>query len=408
MAQLLNRVQRGDVITADMWNLVVDTINELLESGQTTGIKVTGIVPSGTSADPLRIGTVMQIVGQNFGFSIGQASVTFEWTKGKVVVPREKMLIGSADDRLLLIVPPTALLPQEGATMTMRVDNGVAHDTRSVFVMPIAFDLDGDMFVNWRADVRPNPNPNPLQPKQPAEFAFELKTGITMPATFDLSADILDATTALPPTLVKSIQFIDARDGSALKNKSIEMGKTETRNIIVRIPLIPDIFADQSFKLSVSASAGKVSGTDARSFTVGKEVAQIDPNIHPDQTGAILLDENNNEDPNPQSGSFDGTTIKLRAGKQLIVMYNIKLDRKGDYDVSLQSKEGTTLKGWGPFTNPKLISVAIDKDPVLKNAQFSVSVTSGSASPSGTVVFRIKRQGETQEWSKEFDVQLLT
>ena len=30
MAQLLNHVQRGDVITADMWNLAVDAINELL------------------------------------------------------------------------------------------------------------------------------------------------------------------------------------------------------------------------------------------------------------------------------------------------------------------------------------------------------------------------------------------
>src|SRR5678816_3705143 len=73
MAQLLNHAQPGDVITAEDWNLVVDAINELLQAGQTSGIKINNLIPAATALDPLKIGSLVQVVGQNFGFSIGQS-----------------------------------------------------------------------------------------------------------------------------------------------------------------------------------------------------------------------------------------------------------------------------------------------------------------------------------------------
>ena len=78
MAQLLNHAQPGDVITAEDWNLVVDAINELLQASQTSGIKVINVVPAGTQLNPFKIGSLVQVVGQNFGFSIGQSKVIFE------------------------------------------------------------------------------------------------------------------------------------------------------------------------------------------------------------------------------------------------------------------------------------------------------------------------------------------
>src|SRR5215218_1362385 len=105
MAQLLNRARPGDIITAEQWNLVVDTINELLQAGQTNGIAIAAISPAGTAEDPIRIGTPLQITGQNFGYSIGQSTVTFEAPSGHVVVRREAMLSGSSDIRLLFLVP---------------------------------------------------------------------------------------------------------------------------------------------------------------------------------------------------------------------------------------------------------------------------------------------------------------
>src|SRR5437899_36502 len=101
MAQLLHHAQPGDVITAEDWNLVVDTINELLQSGQAQGIKIAAMLPAGSVDQPLKIGALVQITGQGFGFSIGQSKVIFEAGSLKVTVLRTSMLVGSSDERLL-------------------------------------------------------------------------------------------------------------------------------------------------------------------------------------------------------------------------------------------------------------------------------------------------------------------
>src|SRR5215813_14164193 len=163
MAQLLKKAQPGDIITAEDWNLVVDAINELLQSGQGSGIKVAALLPGGTVIDPIRIGTIVQITGQNFGFSIGQSKVTFEAGATSVSVLRAQMLTGSFDERLLFMMPPVPGITQSGSQMTMRVSNGIAEDSRSVFVAPVVIDLTGDMFVTFRSDFAPNPQPNPLE-----------------------------------------------------------------------------------------------------------------------------------------------------------------------------------------------------------------------------------------------------
>ena len=210
MAQLLNHAQPGDVITADDWNLVVDAINELLQSGQQSGIKIAASLPAGTVIDTICIGTILQITGQNFGFSIGQSKVTFELGNTSVSVLRADMLTGSFDERLLFMMPPVPGLTPSGMQMTMHVSNGIAEDTRSVFVMPVVIDLTGDMFVTFRADTQ-NPQPNPLETGigKAAEFRYRLQTGINLPAPFALTAEILNSSVPVPAGFVSSIQFRD-------------------------------------------------------------------------------------------------------------------------------------------------------------------------------------------------------
>jgi hypothetical protein len=87
----------------------VDAINELLQSGQQSGLYITATLPIGTMDQPFRIGTLIQVTGQGFGFSIGQTKVTFRLQAAgghTVEVLRADMLAGSSDTRLLFIMPP--------------------------------------------------------------------------------------------------------------------------------------------------------------------------------------------------------------------------------------------------------------------------------------------------------------
>src|SRR5215212_242803 len=420
MAQLLKKAQPGDIITAEEWNLVIDTINGLLQSGQGSGIKVAALLPPGTVIDPIRIGTIVQITGQNFGFSIGQTKVTFESGAISVIVLRAQMLAGSFDERLLFMMPPVPTMTPSGMNMVMHVSNGIAEDTRSVFVMPVVIDLTGDMFVTFRADSTPNPKPNPLESGvgKSAEFRYRLQTGINLPATFSLNAEILNATVTVPPGLVESIEFRDDAD-QVISGRQVPMGKNETRNITVRIPELPTVFTSQTFTLKFTAASGSVIGTDQRSFTVGAPVTPPDVNIEANQTSFSLLDGSGNaQTPSAQTGILDGTTIKLKVGFRSVVNFSVKLTKAGTYDITILPKQGTTLTGWTPEMTPDsvgtrsidgtkvTVTVASDNELTQRTEKFRVTPVAG-ATPSGTIVFRIKRQGATSDFSKEYGIQLL-
>lgn len=407
MAQLLNKAQPGDVITAEDWNLVVDAINELLQSGQTSGIKVAALLPAGTAADPIRIGLLTQITGQNFGFAIGLTKVIFEQLGSQVTVLRSDMLSGSSDERLLFIMPPIPGITADGVASTMRVNNGVASDTRSVVVKPVVIELLGDAFVTFRGDTSPNPNPNPILPGQPASFAFRLQTATNLPATFDLVAEVPSASVAVPAGFVDSIEFRDQAN-QLIASKRIDLGKSETRNITVRIPQIPTAFNNQKFTLRVKATSGGVVGTDQREFPVGTPVVETDPAIEVLQTSHTVFDiTSGTVDSNTANGRLEGgSSILLRAGKVMHIPFNVSLKQAATYTVTIQPKPGTVLTGWTLqlINTPAVINAPAGDPPRVLT--FSVNPTAGAIA-NGFLIFKIKRSGVATEWSKEFSVQLL-
>jgi hypothetical protein len=422
MAQLLNRAQPGDVITAEDWNLVVDAINELLQSGQSSGIAIAATLPPGTINDPFRIGQIVQITGTNFGFSIGQTKVTFE--EGGIVratVLRAQMLAGSFDERLLFMMPTISGISPSGLNMTMKVSNGIAEDHRGVFVMPVVIEVAGDMFVTSRADVTPNPDPNPVQIGVAALFRYRLQTGTNMPAVFALSADIPNPPAATPPNYVSSIEFRD-ESNNVITSKQVEMGKNEVKNISVRLPEIPSAFTGQTFTLKVTALSGAVVGTDQRSITVGQQVPPSDPNIEANQSSFTLINmgTGNAETPNPQNGILDGSTIKLKVGFRGVVNFSTRFTKAGTYEITILPKQGTTLANWAPEMTPDSVGtrspdgtkvtviVNSEGDQTQRTEKFRVTPVAGATS-TGTIVFRIKRisPATTAEFSKEYGVQLL-
>jgi hypothetical protein len=410
------------VITAEDWNLVVDAINELLQSGQSSGIAIAATLPPGTINDPFRIGQIVQITGTNFGFSIGQTKVTFE--EGGIVratVLRAQMLAGSFDERLLFMMPTISGISPSGLNMTMKVSNGIAEDHRGVFVMPVVIEVAGDMFVTSRADVTPNPDPNPVQIGVAALFRYRLQTGTNMPAVFALSADIPNPPAATPPNYVSSIEFRD-ESNNVITSKQVEMGKNEVKNISVRLPEIPSAFTGQTFTLKVSALSGAVVGTDQRSITVGQQVPPSDPNIEANQSSFTLINmgTGNAETPNPQNGILDGSTIKLKVGFRGVVNFSTRFTKAGTYEITILPKQGTTLANWAPEMTPDSVGtrspdgtkvtviVNSEGDQTQRTEKFRVTPVAGATS-TGTIVFRIKRisPATTAEFSKEYGVQLL-
>lgn len=424
MAQPLKKAQPGDVITAEDWNLVVDAINELLQSGQQTGITIAAVLPAGTQIDPIRIGTIVQITGQNFGYSIGQSKVTFMSSiTGTVVatVFRPSMLEGSFDGRLLFMMPAIPDITPSGLQMTMRVHNGVAEDHRSVFVMPLVNELAGDMFVTLRADVPPNPEPNPIVTGQGANFRYRLQAGINRPAVFALSAEFPNPPAGMPVGFVNLVEFRD-ESNNLITNKQIEFGTNDVRNILVRIPEIPTALNGQTFTFKVTSASGTVVGTDQRSVTVGAPIPPTDPNIEANQTSFTLLDMTTGaaETPTPSTGILDGTTIKLRVGKRGVVTFSTRFTLAGTYEITMLPKAGAVLTGWTPEMTPDsvgtrspdgtkvTVTVASNNDQTLRTEKFRVTPVAG-ATATGTIVFKIKRTSPTTtaEFSKEYGVQLL-
>lgn len=402
MPQLISKVRVGEVITAETYNTLVDAVNALLQSNQgNNGINIAAMVPAGTANEAIRSGTFLQIVGQHFGYSLGTTRVFFDSPQGNVVVNRAQMLAGSADDRLLFVVPAMNFLPQAGAAMTLRVNNGLTEDARSVWVLPVSLALQGDMFVTWRNDVTPNPKPNPIAPDAAAEFAFQLETGINMPATFDLKAEILDAPAL--SGLASSIVFLNA-DESAIANNRLEMGKQEKRNILARIPKLPVNSGGQSFKLRITAASGAVVGTETRVLTVNTPVEEHDKDIKPKETGRVVLDAAGNVD--NTGGSLEGNLINLKPERQMVVSLNVELAVVGTFDLTFSHKVGTTLNNWSPeivATGNPIVTTASNQ---IKPVQIGVTAAANSTL-SGTVVLRIQRRGALLNQIKEYDVQLL-
>jgi hypothetical protein len=207
--------------------------------------------------------------------------------------------------------------------------------------------------------------------------------------------------------LVPSIEL--RQDGAPIPGRRISMGTNETRNITIRIPLMPTSFASQTFTLQFEASAGGLSGSESRSFTVGQVVVPPDPNIVSNQTGTVVINTSNGTiETDPANGRLDGSTIRLRAGRQMVVQFNTQFLMGGTYDLTLASTDGAPMTGWtlGLVSTPASITAPAGGDTAPRLVQIGVTAAAGATADN--IRFRIQRQGATQDWFKDYAVELLS
>jgi len=393
------------MISAEKWNLLVDAVNALLQpaSSGASSVGIFAAVPSGTAGDPFAIGGTLQIVGQNFGYALGLTTVAFIGPGGRTELAASNLLPGSSDTRLVLTVPSIPGVTTSATSFSLVVSNGSQNTTQTFFARVPSTPLNGDLFVNWRSDLD-NPDPNPVVAGSPADFAFTVRAATNKSASVGLVADIRNASATIPGTLIPSLQIREGSGVALRAGNSLDLQAGESRNLVVRVPRIPSSWDQVSFTLVLTASAvGLEPRSDSRPITVGDPTESNNPDVTANQTGVDVFDANGNDETNPANFSFDGSTIRLRAGRELNVEFAVQVSAADTYTASMSALRGWTsavMNSTNPFTSSRA------NDPTIFPITIAIGATAG-ATAAGTIEFKIKGDNAALDWVKQFTVELI-
>jgi hypothetical protein len=385
------RVQPGDLITADFFNRMLIELNQLDQrvaalEGQSSSsgqLVITGVFPEG----PLRVGQEIQVTGRNFGVSIGAQRVFIKDVRVTDFKPQ------STDSLLVFDIPSIAGLPDAGMTVTLSVTNQNT-DTRSLFVLPAQLPLGGQVTVTFDSMA-------PLTPVagSPVTFRYNVTSRANQSATF----------TILPTINVSSnqaqwqsaLQVLDDTSGSPLSGNGLLLAPNQSRFVKVAITSVPSTPVNAQFSLTVAASApGVTIIPDTRTFTVG----QATP---PQDTTIDVFDIINAVPP----GALSGSTVQLSAGKSVTLGCRVHFTVQGTYDVTAALTSGSNWTA-DRDTSSTPTSYTINPSDIgtpaaFQNPDFIIRAASTGASANGAVELRIQREGQTALRTRPLSLQLV-
>jgi hypothetical protein len=381
---LINDIVRpGDVITSDLLNRIIGTLNQhdaLLSSGPvTSGITISGFVPS----PPFQAGQDIQIQGTNFGFSTGSTVLTFDTT----LVTSFKL--GSSDTALLVDVPFLTGLGS-GRDVLLSISNGTASVTRVVRVNPAQQPQQGNVDVLWNDAITPNPNPNPVAKRQAVTIAYVLKSRALLPATFTIGVQCSDA------VMQAAAQVLDAGQ-VVLGSRQIQLAPNQQIGFFIRFPNVP-VANNNPFTVTVSATTTGVSGSDTRVFIVNQVVAQPDPSISVAFNALTAVDPNTGLPDPTASYTVADNTVRMKQGTIGRINLVATFQQIGTYDVSVAPLAGTT--NWtvtlaGTPAQYIITGSDFSGGVATRNPEIGIQAQPG-ASAAGQLKFTLKRQGSTQ------------
>lgn len=380
MATQFPRVKSGDVITAVQWNSILDAIEYLygqIGSVATNNVQITGFMPPG----PVNVGDPLSILGQNFEYSIGAIGLYFD------SVRVNSFLQGSGDSQLNVTVPSIPNLPPGGRLVTVTAYNRTSNDQKTITVVPIPIPLSG--FV----DVNPGTS-DTTQPGATADFQFTLMSRANQTATF---------------TVVGSLDQqgwqtqILAADKSPLSNAQLQLVPFQPATVYVRLTLPQNAQNGTPFNLTVNVSVGNTvyGSTGPVTHTVGQADTPQDPSITVGQASG-----------NPLAGLQQGSTISTAVNSPVIITVpaTFTFTPQAAYDVSISpigALNNWQVKMQNPTGAQGSSSTGTFTPPIgtVQNLVFGVQPAAG-ASASGTLQFKIQRQGANTAAIKNFPVSL--
>jgi hypothetical protein len=392
MAIITDIVRPGDVITSDLINRIIGTLNQhdaLISAGPIvgTGVTITNFVPS----PPFQAGQDIEIQGSNFGFSSGSTVLKFDNT------PVNAFKLGSNDSSLLINVPFLSGLGS-GRDVFLSISNGTTSAARIVRVNPAQQPQQGNVDVLWNDAITPNPNPNPILNGQQVVLAYALRSRALLPATFTIGVQCSNAAMQGAAEVLNASQVV-------ILDKRIDLAPNAQVGFFIRFPNVP-VPNNSTFTVTVSANAPGVAGSDTRVFTVNQVVAQPDPTITLVFNALTAVDPVTGQpDPSATYTAADNT-IHLKQGTIGRVNLFATFTQIGTYDVSVATLGSTanwtvTLAG----TPAQYIINASDFSGgvATKNPEIGIQAQQ-NASLTGQVRLRLQRQGSTQQRDITFNL----
>jgi IPT/TIG domain len=396
MALITDIVRPGDVITSDLINRIIGTLNQheaLIAAGSSsgTGITITTFVPP----PPFTAGQNIEIQGTNFGFSTGSTALTFDTT------PVNAFKLGSSDTSLLIQVPFLSGLGS-GKDVLLTVSNGPTSVSRVVHVNPAQLPQQGNVDVLWSDLIVPNPNPNPVLNGQPVTIAFSLKSRATLPTTFTIGVQCSNA------AMQAAAQVLDATQ-VVLATRQIDLAPNQQKGFFIRCPNVP-VPNNSSFTVTVSATAAGVSGSDTRVFIVNQVVAQPDPTIGLAFNALTAFDPNTGT-PDPTAGTYSSGDNTVRLKQAAIGRLNLlaTFTQIGSYDIAVAAVAPTAL--WtvvlaGTPTQYNIGAGDFSNGVATKNPEVGIQAQPG-ASLTGQLKLTLQRQGSPQKREITFNLALI-
>lgn len=339
----MRRVQPGDLITADDWNLMASAMDDLelrlslLEQGG-TGLApvITQVLPTGT----VTAGDRLEIFGRNFDFLRGGHSVLFNSSRVATY------LGGSSDTKLILLIPDEVEGATEaGAPVTMTVANLTSYTSRSITVRAKPVVATGSIDLTFDRS-------EPATPRlgEQITFSFTLRSNTNNATTVTITPFTLR--TGGGP-IVPDASLVVLHDGEVRADRTIPLPEGAAVTVGVRIPAIPDTLpSTTTFTLQVSASAPGLP-TDVEvvpNLAIDVPVETPDPTIESLSFSRIVEGLGTFT---PATGGGVAGRLRMEANTITIALdtgfANIPAGSRFTYDLSAAVEPPTS--GWGAQVN---------------------------------------------------------
>jgi hypothetical protein len=386
MAAITDTVKPGDIITADLFNRIIALLNAhdaqlAAGTGPGAGLAINQLVPSG----PYRVGDTLQIFGQNFEFTLGATRVFLNATQ---VI---NLLASSTNTRLEFSIPNVPGLVEAGTSVDLVVLNRTDSVTRQILLRPRSVPLQGNVLLNWLGVT-----PAGVPAGQDVNFRYRIESRTNLRATWQILPVISVASNAAAWN--DALRVLDAFGNNIPSRQIVDLDPGSAREFIVALQPVPAGTGNTPFGLSVTTTAGGLTGeSGTQPFVVGAVGPQPDPGF----TASLNADFS--------AGSLVDSTLTVPSAGTRQVAIDLTLTAAGDYTQSRTLSNGAT--GWtvsnfvGTSDNFTVQATELAASgSTSRRLRYTAAATTTASTPGTQVQFVIQRAGQTTRNSLNLDL----